>query len=97
MAKKKSDVTKRAKRDAIGAVDFLKVYVPLAREGKSAKEIGAALGRDATFVLVKASQLRKSIRDGEGDEAVKAARLAKVPELKRGGGKVMNALDALEL
>lgn len=55
------------RRDAIGAVDFVRVYGPLAKQGKSALEIGQALGmtgdakKIAIAVSVKASQLRKRL------------------------------------
>lgn len=53
-----------AKRNSVEALDFVKVFAPMAREGKSALEIGQALGVEgdaakvAQFVSVKASQLR---------------------------------------
>jgi len=64
-----------AKRNAISAVDFVKVFAPLAKQGKSALEIGQALGmtgdedKIAIAVSVKASQLRKRLADA----AVKTA------------------------
>lgn len=70
MSKAKSNVvknTKRVRRDAITAEKFLSVYVPMAQAGKSAAEIGAALGRDAQFVTVKASNLRKRLKEEHAD------------------------------
>ena len=64
-----------AKREAISAVDFVKVFAPMAKQGKSALEIGQALGmtgdknKIAIAVSVKASQLRKRLKDA----AVKTA------------------------
>jgi len=64
-----------AKRDSISAVEFVKTFTPLARQGKSALEIGKALGlkgsaeQVAQFVSIKASQLRKRLKS-------EAARLA---------------------
>lgn len=64
-----------AKRNAISAVEFVKVFAPLAKQGKSALEIGQALGmtgdedKIAIAVSVKASQLRKRLADA----AVKTA------------------------
>lgn len=66
MAKRKAKVTRR---DAISAVDFVKVFAPMAKQGKSALEIGQALGmtgedkKIASAVSVKASQLRKRLAD----------------------------------
>ena len=62
--------TKKAeRREAIPAVDFVKVFAPMAKQGKSALEIGQALGltgdekKIAAAVSVKASQLRKRLAD----------------------------------
>ena len=51
-----------ARRVSISAEDFLRVYVPMAKEGKTANDIGEALGRDPMYVTVKASQLRATLR-----------------------------------
>lgn len=59
---------KRERRDNITAEDFLRVYVPMAKDGKSATEIGEALGRDKTYVTVRASQLRATFKD-QGQDA----------------------------
>lgn len=72
MAKK---ATTKTRRESISAVDFVKVFAPMAKAGKSAFEIGQALGmtgdkaKVATAVSVKASQLRKRLADA----AVKTA------------------------
>jgi hypothetical protein len=56
-----------AKRSALSAVEFVRVYGPMAKQGKSALEIGQALGftgdakKVAIAVSVKASQLRKRL------------------------------------
>ena len=58
----------RERREAIDAGSFLAIYAPLARDGKSAVEIGKALGltgdvdKIATYVSVKASSLRKALK-----------------------------------
>ena len=58
-----------AKRNSITAVEFVKVFAPMAKQGKSALEIGQALGmtgdsdKIAIAVSVKASQLRKRLAD----------------------------------
>ena len=60
---------KRFKRDTIPALDFVRVYGPLAKEGKTAYEIGKALGLEgdekkvAQYVSVKTSQLRKALAE----------------------------------
>ena len=57
------------RRDSLDAVTFAKTYATLAKAGKSALEIGQALeveGTDkeiAQYVSVKASQLRKTLRE----------------------------------
>lgn len=67
-----------AKREAIAAVDFVNVFAPMALAGKSALEIGQALGVEgdaekvAQFVSVKSSQLRARL--------VKAAEAAAVEQ-----------------
>lgn len=90
---------KRAKRDTIDLATFLGVYSKMALAGNTAKEIGFALNRDEAYVTVKASQLRKAIKeDATATPEVKAERLAKVPKLKRGAtASVMNTLDAFKL
>jgi len=72
---KKATVTKSVRRDAIDAVTFVKTFAPMAKQGKSALEIGQALGltgdedKIASAVSVKASQLRKRLKEA----AVKTA------------------------
>lgn len=62
---------------SIGAVEFVGVFTRMAKQGKSALEIGQALGmtgdedKIAQAVSVKASQLRKRLKEG----AVAKARL----------------------
>jgi hypothetical protein len=64
-----------AKRESVSAVEFVKVFTPMAKQGKSALEIGKALGVKGTaeqvaqFVSIKASQIRKRLK-------IEAARLA---------------------
>lgn len=102
MAKsKKVQSAKKERRDSISAVDFVKVYKPLAEAGKSAKEIGEAMSRDAEYVLVKAAQLRaviaKQCEAANMSEDDKAKALAMVPGLRRGAGKsVLKMLGILE-
>lgn len=54
-----------SRRTSISARDFCSKFIPMAREGKSAVEIGRALGLEgedikvAQYVTTKASQLRK--------------------------------------
>ena len=58
------------RRESISAEDFLRVYVPMAKAGKTAGEIGQALGRDASYVTVKASQLRATLKAAGQDPAL---------------------------
>lgn len=57
------------RRNTIGSVEFVRIYGPLAKQGKSALEIGQALGmagdakKVAIAVSVKASQLRKRLME----------------------------------
>jgi hypothetical protein len=84
-----------ARRDTITTETFLKTYATMAAEGKSAKEIGLALGRDSIYVLVKASQIRKAITEKTPEGELRTSRLSKVPSLVRGGGKMMDQIDSL--
>lgn len=74
MAKAKS-AKKAERREAIPAVDFVKVFAPMAKQGKSALEIGQALGmtgdkeKIAIAVSVKASQLRKRLAEAAAKTA----------------------------
>lgn len=58
----------REKRDSIDSVRFVQVFEPMAKQGKSALEIGKALGIEgdaekvAQYVSVKASQLRAGLK-----------------------------------
>lgn len=69
--------------------DFLRIYVPLARSEKTAKEIAEAFNKegfemDSDGVSTKAAQLRaKFKRDGVEESKIKNA----VPTLKREGRK----------
>ena len=69
MAKRAKAAVKATRREAIPAVDFVKVFAPMAKQGKSALEIGQALGmvgepdKIAIAVSVKASQLRKRLAE----------------------------------
>lgn len=98
MAKVKAKTVRKERRDTINAAKFVEVYKPMAEAGKSAKEIGAALGRDETYVCVKAAMLRKAIKtqaaarklDAEATEKA----LAMVPKLKTSGGS-RNVLSIL--
>jgi len=62
-------MTKGVKVNNVSSVDFVRAYAPLAREGKSALEIGNALGiqgdakKVASYVSVKASQIRKQLME----------------------------------
>ena len=103
-----------AKRDSISAVDFVKVFAPMAKQGKSALEIGQALGMKgdniAVAVSVKASQLRKRLKDaavktaaskGLDAEATKAlveTMEAKLPKIKSRGrkGEVDELVSAID-
>lgn len=57
------------KKNSISNEKFYEVYVPAAKEGRSALEIGNMLGIEgdekkvAQFVTVKAAQLRKQLKD----------------------------------
>jgi len=59
----------RSKRESVSAVEFVKVFAPMAKDGKNAVEIGRALGLEgdadkvAAYVSVKASQLRKRLKE----------------------------------
>lgn len=70
------------RRDAVSAVDFVKVFAPMAKAGKSALEIGQALGFEgdedkiSAAVSVKASQLRKRLKEA----ALSAAKAQKLDE-----------------
>jgi len=61
----------------LSAVEFVKVFAPLAKAGKSAFEIGQALGLEgdedkvSQAVSVKASQLRKRLKES-AESAAKA-------------------------
>ena len=58
----------RVKRDSIDSVQFVSVFEPMAKQGKTALEIGHALGlqgdaeKVAQYVSVKASQLRAGLK-----------------------------------
>ena len=79
-------------REGISSVAFLETYAPMAAEGKSALEIGQALGREgepekvAQYVSIRASQLRTSLKEAAAvravelglDEEATAALVAKV-------------------
>ena len=98
---KKSAKPRKPRRETISAADFVKIYQPMALEGKSAKEIAAAMGRDETFVAVRATSLRKAIAKGckakNFTEEQTAAALAKVPYLRgRGGADVLQMLGITE-
>lgn len=92
---------RRDKRDSIDVLDFLRVYTPMAREGKSAKEIGTALGRDEIYVCVKASQLRKKLAEqckAENVSEENTARiLAKVPKLSKNGASVLSIMTDFDV
>ena len=57
------------RREAVSAMDFVKVFKPMAEAGKSALDIGQALGltgddaKVSAYVSVKASQLRKQFKE----------------------------------
>ena len=76
MAKRTKTVAKAARREAIDAVTFVKVFAPMAKQGKSALEIGQALGmtgepdKIAIAVSVKASQLRKRLTEAAAKAAI---------------------------
>jgi hypothetical protein len=97
----KKGVARKARRDTINAAEFVKIYKPLAEAGKSAKEIGEALGRDATYVCVKATTLRAAIKTQcearKFSDEQTATALANVPKLSgRGGGDVLKMLGIVE-
>lgn len=92
---------RKARRETISAAKFVEIYQPMALAGKSAKEIAAAMGRDETFVSVRATSLRKAIAKGckakNFTEEQTAAALAKVPFLSgRGGADVLKMLGIVE-
>lgn len=70
------------KNAAVSAEQFLKVYLPAAKEGKSNKEIAQLLGMNLGSFSVRLSNLRK--RTAEDCEAAKAA-----------GKSVVNPFDAI--
>lgn len=80
-----------AKREALDMLEFVKVFAPMARQGKSALEIGQALGVEgdaakvAQFVSVKASQLRarlaKSAQKEAAERGLSAEDTAKLVEI----------------
>lgn len=77
----------RAKRDGIPEEKFLAIYVPLAKEGKSLKEIAAAFGdgRDPATVSVRCNGIRSKLTanvDGriEAYEKTKGEKLS--PEIR---------------
>ena len=77
---------------------FLSVYTPMANQGKSAKDIAAALNRPVTYVAMKATNLRKSINESSLTPEQKAIQLAKVPELGHGRkGCALAAITAFSL
>ena len=77
---------------------FLSVYTPMANNGKSAKDIAAALGRPVTYVAMKATGLRKTINKSALTPEQKAEQLAKVPELGHGRkGCALAAITAFSL
>jgi hypothetical protein len=67
--------SKRAKRPAIGSVEFVKVFAPMAKAGNTALEIGRALGikgddeKVAQYVSVKSSQLRAKMKEAAIEKA----------------------------
>jgi len=73
---KKAAVVNSDRREAIDAVTFVKTFAPMAKQGKSALEIGQALGmkgdkdKIAIAVSVKASQLRKRLKEAAVKTAV---------------------------
>lgn len=99
------------RRESVDAKDFCTVYIPLAKEGKSAAEIAKALGfegsaKDAQYVSLKASQLRKrfvehaeakaaksKMKKDEREALVKAAS-EMLPKLK-GQGRRKQDIDEL--
>lgn len=67
----------KSKRESMDVLSFVKVFAPMAKEGKSALEIGQALGIEgdsakvAQFVSVKASQLRARLAKAARAKAAK--------------------------
>jgi hypothetical protein len=88
--------TRKTRRESISTVDFLNVYRPMVQDGKNAQEIGEALGRDATFVCVKAAQLRgKFKKDHEAGKITNeqySAVLARIPKIQGSGSTLLNAV-----
>lgn len=77
---------------------FLNVYTPMANQGKSAKEIAAAMSRPVTYVAMKATGLRKAINNSSLTDEQKAIQLAKVPSLGHGRkGCALAAITAFNL
>lgn len=87
------------KRETQSYEQFLATYVTMAGEGKSAEEIGAAMGKNADYVTSTAGGLRASYRkqaveflksqgiaeDSEKGKLVLSRVVEKVPHLKRKG------------
>lgn len=87
----------------INSNDFATVYIPMARDGKSAAEIAERLGiagdDAANYVCIKACQLRRKIKERAVEKAnelsLKGKKRddfisemeAKVPKLKKRAGK----------
>ena len=65
------------RRESVSSVNFVKTFAPMAQAGKSALEIGRALGLEGDankvkqYVSVKASQLRKQLQEMGYQEAKK--------------------------
>ena len=98
-----------AKGVGMNAVEFVKVFGPMAKQGKSAAEIGAALGMKPLTVSAKASQLRKllaksaqakakeqGLSDEDTAKLVKAM-ADKLPRIKGSGRRGRKAADANEI
>lgn len=62
---------------------FLNVYIPLAVAGKTAREIGEAMGRSEQFVTQKAANIRKQFKEQKGYSDEKIAEY--VPPLSGAG------------
>jgi len=64
------------KRNSVSAVDFVKVFAPLAKEGKTALEIGQVLGlqgdadKIAAYVNLKSYSLRKRLKQMAEDKGL---------------------------
>jgi len=95
--------------DNLSTVEFLKVYIPAAKAGKTAGEIAKLFGKEkANYVTTRASQLRKAVREeatkqaesqklsNEATKTLVAEAVAQIPTLSaRSHASVLDMLSTL--